>query len=96
MRIEKLHKNIVEHKHSQYKKWLQREEELRNKPAKSVPAKSKTVKSKAVVSSGSDGDSESEDMISKFQNRINKIKDQLWPMGANMNIGEEGGWVSSR
>ena len=62
MRVEKLHKNIVEHKHSQYMRWLEREEELRNKPAaRSGPGKSKGVKSKAVVSSGSDGDSESDE-----------------------------------
>ena len=80
VRVERLHKNIVEHKLGQFRRWQERQEELKSKPAgntkPAVASKSKTVKSKAVVeSSGSDGDSENDDMMSKFHNRLKKIKE---------------------
>ena len=80
VRVERLHKNIVDHKLGQYRRWQERQEELKSKPAgntkPAVASKTKTVKSKAVVeSSGSDGDSESEELLSKFQNRLKKIKE---------------------
>ena len=80
VRIERLHKNIVDHKLGQYKRWQERQEELKSKPAgntkPAVTSKNKPIKSKAVVaSSGSDGDSESDDILSKFENRLKKIKE---------------------
>ena len=86
IKIEKLHKNIVNHKHNQYKTWLDKEEEIKQrkekeestKPKLSKIAKSpkstKNVKSKSVLPSRSDEDSDSDDILSKFKDRIKKIK----------------------
>ena len=92
VKIEKLHKNIVEHKYSQYKQYWEKEEEIRlrkekgesaapvkqaSKPkqarGKNAGAKN-TVKSKPVLSSGSDGDSDSDDILTQFNNRMKKYK----------------------
>ena len=84
VKMEKLHKNIVNHKHNQYKTWLDKEEEIKlrkekgeepNKPktAKS-PKVAKNVKSKPVLSGGSDEDSASDDFLSKFKDKMKKFK----------------------
>ena len=82
--MEKLHKNIVNHKHNQYKTWLDKEEEIKlrkekgEEPSKPKTAKSpkvsKNVKSKPVLSSGSDEDSGSDDFLSKFKDKMKKFK----------------------
>ena len=84
VKMEKLHKNIVNHKHNQYKTWLDKEEEIKlrkekgEEPSKPKTAKSpkvsKNVKSKPVLSSGSDEDNASDDFLSKFKDRMKKFK----------------------
>jgi len=84
VKMEKLHKNIVDHKFKQYKTWLDKEEEIRlrkesgveetkSKPAAKATKSSKNMKSKEVLSSGSD-DSDSDDIMAQFQNRMKKYK----------------------
>ena len=80
VRIERLHKNIVDHKYKQYKTWLDKDEEIRlrkdnGEDVKSYKVTTKSpkatgVKSKPVVTS----DSDSDDIMSEFQNRLKKIK----------------------
>ena len=87
VKMEKLHKNIVDHKHNQYKTWLDKEIEIKlrkeqgeepRKPKLIKSAKStkaaKNIKSKPMLSSGSNGDSDSDDILTKFKNRMNKYK----------------------
>ena len=84
VKMEKLHKNIVNHKHNQYKTWLDKEEEIKlrkekgEEPSKPKTAKSpkvaKNVKSKPVLTSGSDEDNASDDSLSKFKDRMKKFK----------------------
>ena len=87
VRMEKLHKNIVNHKLNQYKTWLDKEEEIKlrkektEEPSKPKPNKTarspkavKNVKSKPVLSSGSGEDSDSDDILSKVNERSKKVR----------------------
>ena len=87
VRMEKLHKNIVNHKHNQYKTWLDKEEEIKlrkektEEPSKPKPNKTarspktvKNVKSKPVLSSGSGEDSGSDDILSKVNEKSKKVR----------------------
>ena len=86
VRVERLHKNIVDHKLGQYRRWQERQEELKSKPAgnikPAVASKSKTAKSKAVVAAAKDAyiSAVLDDLETRFEdfNEITKAFDCIY------------------